>query len=278
MIATLNRATEGGNLRRCALRDRRRVECSRAHRRVWRTAHAARNSRLGLATLERLLASGLGRSKPANGIRKMASFTVESWCADTEAQGGGGPSPEIDRMNRFLRQGGYQLSDPTDSGNPSPALAENFVTRRTPAGFRYDFSDPLIVEGSAGGSGDAVRALGGAGFVLRAAGGAAGVAAYSLTGYANGMTAAGYATNISGTLSASASLSTLSTVLKYGGGAATLGAGGLQFYQGAVHHDPMAKLFGTMKVASVAAMPFCPPVAGVVGAATFATELIYRWQ
>ena len=65
---------------------------SRAHRGAWRTAHAAKNSRLGLATPARVLAPGLRRSKPANGIRKVASFTVKWLCADTSAQGGGGGS------------------------------------------------------------------------------------------------------------------------------------------------------------------------------------------
>jgi len=62
----------------------------RAHRGAWRAAREAKNSRLGLATPARVLASGQWRAKAANGIRKAASFTVKSWCADTSAQGGGG--------------------------------------------------------------------------------------------------------------------------------------------------------------------------------------------
>ena len=61
----------------------------RAHRGAWRAAREAKNSRLGLATPARVLASGQWRAKAANGIRKAASFTVKSWCADTSAQGGG---------------------------------------------------------------------------------------------------------------------------------------------------------------------------------------------
>jgi hypothetical protein len=59
-------------------------------RRAWRTAHAAKNSRLGLATPICVLASGLRRPKPATRIRKVASSTATSPWTDTEAQGGGG--------------------------------------------------------------------------------------------------------------------------------------------------------------------------------------------
>lgn len=81
-----NAAKEGNLRRRSASAAARPHAC----RRVWRSAHAAKNSRLGLATPIRTLASWPRRSKPANGIRKVASFTASARCADTEAQGGGG--------------------------------------------------------------------------------------------------------------------------------------------------------------------------------------------
>jgi hypothetical protein len=105
MSAALHRAAKEGNLLRgsasAGARSRRwaelpapdtRVSASRprAHRGTWRTALAARNSRLGLAPPARVLAPGLRRSKHANGIRKTPSFTANAPCTDTSAQGGDG--------------------------------------------------------------------------------------------------------------------------------------------------------------------------------------------
>ena len=59
-----NSATEGGNLRCCAPPHRTLVDCSRPHCRVWRTAHAAKNSRLGLATLDACLHRGSDARSP----------------------------------------------------------------------------------------------------------------------------------------------------------------------------------------------------------------------
>jgi hypothetical protein len=103
MSAALSRAAKKGNLRRgdasAGARSRRwaspsapgtrtSVHRSRVHRGTWRTAPAAKNSRLGLAPPARVLAPGLRRSKHANGIRKMPSFAVNAPCTDTSTQGG----------------------------------------------------------------------------------------------------------------------------------------------------------------------------------------------
>jgi hypothetical protein len=87
MSVALSRAAKEGIFRRgsasAGARNRRWAEPAvpgprvsaprpRAHRGTWRTAHAARNSRLGLAPPARVLAPGLRRLKHANGIRKNA--------------------------------------------------------------------------------------------------------------------------------------------------------------------------------------------------------------
>lgn len=84
-------AAKEGNLRR---RSASAALHSCSHRRVWRTAHAAKHSRLGLATPIRTLAPWPPRSKPPNRIRKSASFTAISRVPTQRPRGVG----EVERV------------------------------------------------------------------------------------------------------------------------------------------------------------------------------------
>ncbi len=77
---------------------------------------------------------------------------------------------------------------------------------------------------------------------------------------------------------AQASSRAAGAALKFGGAAVQGIAGAAEFGSGMIRDDPMAKLFGALKIGAGITTVICPPAGAGVGLATFLMQQLYNIQ